>query len=149
MFFNIIVYLKHVKKTIIYYFYFSEGEGAPKQHRENFTHHAEIETVTSVDQQMIPFKGQLGLKVYMKNKPKKWGVKIWTLAGQNGYVYRFSVCVCGDNRSLMMDEETEDLDPSIGMSGQTVLGLLQRIPPGVQVFFDNYFASPALLVRLK
>jgi hypothetical protein len=49
----------------------------------------------------------------------------------------------------MKDEEMEDLDLSIGMSGQTVLGLLQRIPTGVQVFFDNYFASPALLVKLK
>ncbi len=113
----------------------------------NFARHAEIEAVTSVDEQMIPFKGQLGLKVYMKNKPKKWGVKIWTLAGQSGYVYRFSVC--GDNRNLMTEEEIEDLDPSIGASGQTVLGLLQRMPAGVHVFFDNYFASPSLLVQLK
>ena len=25
---------------------------------------------------MIPYKGQLGLKVYMKNKPSKWGMKV-------------------------------------------------------------------------
>jgi hypothetical protein len=113
----------------------------------NFARYAEIETITSVDEQMIPFKGQLGLKVYMKNKPKKWGVKIWALAGQSGYIHRFSVC--GDSRNLLREEDIEDLDPSIGMSGQTVLGLLQRIPPGVQVFFNNYFASPALLIKLK
>jgi hypothetical protein len=57
--------------------------------------------------------------------------------------------VCGDSRSLLTDEKVEDLDPSIGLSGHTVLGLLQQPPPGVQVFFDNYFASPALLIKLK
>jgi hypothetical protein len=114
----------------------------------NFASHAEVETITSVDEQMIPFKGQLGLKVYIKNKPKKWGVKVFVLAGKSGYVFRFTVS--GDSRSLMTDEEMEDLlELSIGPSGQTVLGLLQRLPPGVQVFFDNYFASPALLVKLK
>lgn len=30
---------------------------------------------------MVPFKGDHSLKVYMKNKPKKWGYKIWALAG--------------------------------------------------------------------
>ncbi len=58
----------------------------------NFTRYAEIETITSVDEQMIPFKGQLGLKVYMKNKPKKWGVKIWALAGQSGCISTGSAC---------------------------------------------------------
>jgi hypothetical protein len=147
VFFNIFVNVKHVKKQSFTFSIFLNVREFLNNIAENFAHHAEIKTVTSVDEQMIPFKGQLGLKVYMKNKPKKWGVKIWTLAGQSGYVYRCSVS--GDNCSLMKDEEMEDLDLSIGMSGQTVLGLLQRIPPGVQVFFDNYFASPALLVRLK
>jgi hypothetical protein len=59
----------------------------------------------------------------MKNKPKKWRVKIWALAGQSGYIHRFSVSE--DCHNLMREEAIEDLDPSIGMSGQTVLGLLQ------------------------
>jgi hypothetical protein len=42
----------------------------------NFKNHAEIEEVTSVDEQIIPFKGQLGLKVYMQDKPSPWGVKV-------------------------------------------------------------------------
>jgi hypothetical protein len=43
---------------------------------KNFADYADIEEVTSVDEQIIPFKGQLGIKVYIKNKPKKWGVKV-------------------------------------------------------------------------
>lgn len=43
---------------------------------ENFTANAEIESIISVDEQMVPYKGTLGLKVYMKNKPTKWGIKV-------------------------------------------------------------------------
>ncbi len=42
----------------------------------NFKANADMEEVTSVDEQMIPYKGTLLLKVYMKNKPSKWGVKV-------------------------------------------------------------------------
>jgi hypothetical protein len=42
----------------------------------SFKEHAEVEEVTSVDEQMIPYKGTFMLKVYMKNKPSKWGIKV-------------------------------------------------------------------------
>ena len=116
----------------------------------NFERHAEIEQVSSVDEQMIPFKGQLWLKVFMKDKPIKRGVKVWALAGQSGYIHRFYLS--GDILVGMSAEEVEDLDPSIGLSGQVVLYLVQKPQqpePGFQVFFDNYFASPALLLQLK
>jgi hypothetical protein len=38
--------------------------------------HAEVEEVTSVDEQIIPYKGTFMLKVYMQNKPSKWGIKV-------------------------------------------------------------------------
>ena len=107
----------------------------------NFQQHAEMEKVMSVDEQMIPFKGKLGLKVYMKNKPAKWGIKIWALAGQSGYVHKFNVF--GDN--LLATEGPE----GVGASGQTVLTLTEGLEPGTEVFFDNYFASPGLLLALK
>jgi hypothetical protein len=43
----------------------------------NFQKHSEMEKVVSVDEQMIPYKGTLMLKVFMKNKPSKWGIKVW------------------------------------------------------------------------
>ena len=96
---------------------------------------------------MIPFKGQLGLKVYMKNKPSKWGLKVFALAGQTGYIHSFYVF--GDNLLSESLEELEDLEAGIGLSGQTVLTLLKDVPVGSHLFFDNYFASPALLLKLK
>lgn len=104
----------------------------------------------SVDEQMVPFKGRLGIKVYIANKPIKRGIKIFALAGQSGYIHRFTVF--GDNKPLLTAEEVSCLEPGIGLSGQVVLGLLLKPvqpPDGAQVFFDNYFASPALLSRLK
>ena len=77
----------------------------------NFEDYADYEEVMSVDEMMIPYKGQLGLKVYMKNKPSKWGIKVWGLAGQSGYIYRFNIC--GDNRLLMTAQQREELEVGI------------------------------------
>jgi hypothetical protein len=42
----------------------------------HFEENAEMETIISVDEQMIPYKGNLGIKVYMKAKRTKWGLKV-------------------------------------------------------------------------
>ena len=48
----------------------------------------------TIDEAMIPFKGRLGFKQYqyMKNKPTKWGVKVFLLSdATNDYVYRLQI----------------------------------------------------------
>ena len=41
---------------------------------------------------MIPFKGRISFLQYMKDKPTKWGIKVYVLADStNGYVYRFQI----------------------------------------------------------
>ena len=46
----------------------------------------------TIEEAMIPFKGRLGFKQYMKNKPTKWGVKVFVLSdATNGYVYRLQI----------------------------------------------------------
>lgn len=107
----------------------------------HFNDNAEEEAIISVDEQMIPYKGTLGLKVYMKNKPSKWGIKVWGMAGQSGYIHKFNIF--GDN--LVTTEGAQ----GIGASGQTVLNLVQEVSPGTHIFFDNYFASPGILLALK
>jgi hypothetical protein len=51
----------------------------------------EPEEHNSVDEIMIPFKGQSSLKQYIKNKPHKWGIKVFTRAGVSGIIYEFEV----------------------------------------------------------
>ncbi len=46
----------------------------------------------TIDEAMIPFKGRLRFKQYMKDKPMKWGIKVFALAdAPTGYVKRLQV----------------------------------------------------------
>ena len=46
----------------------------------------------SIDERMVAFKGRKGKKQYIKDKPTKWGFKLWTLASSDsGYTYKFQV----------------------------------------------------------
>ena len=92
----------------------------------------------------LPTKDMIQRK--KKMMPKKWGIKVFALAGQTGYVYRF--IISGDEQPDD-DTEEEDYADGIGVSGRTVLTLVRNLPQGCEVFFDNWFASPALLLRLK
>ena len=42
-----------------------------------------------IDEQMIPFKGRLGLKQYMKGKPIPWGIKVLFLCEESGMPCNF------------------------------------------------------------
>ena len=46
----------------------------------------------TIEEAMIPFKGRLGFKQYLKDKPTKLGVKVWVLAAAStGYVKHFQI----------------------------------------------------------
>ena len=46
----------------------------------------------TIDEAMIPFKGCLGFKQFMKDKPVKWGIKVFVLSdARNGYVKKLQV----------------------------------------------------------
>ena len=48
-----------------------------------------IGSEVTIDEAMVPYKGNIGFKQYMKDKPKKWGIKVWSLSNaRTGYVYR-------------------------------------------------------------
>lgn len=46
----------------------------------------------AIDEAMIPFKGRLSFKQYIKAKPTKRGIKVFVLAEPStGYEYRFNI----------------------------------------------------------
>lgn len=53
----------------------------------------EPEEYNSIDKIIIPFKGHSSLKQYIKNKPHKWGIKVFARAGASGMLYDFEVYV--------------------------------------------------------
>ena len=95
----------------------------------------------SVDEAMIPFKGRLGFKQYMKDKPTKWGIKVFVLSdATNGYVCRLQVYT-GKNGELSSSEQ--------GLSTKVVHELVrgkESVQP--KIYMDNYYSSPQLFLSL-
>ncbi|XP_070389530.1 piggyBac transposable element-derived protein 3-like [Dermacentor albipictus] len=94
-----------------------------------------------IDEQMVPFKGRLDIKQYVKGKPHPWGIKIFMLCGESGLVYDF-LPYQGSTTKI-----EDDVKQRYGVTGAIVLHLSDRIPSGVghKLFFDNYFTSLPLL----
>lgn len=55
----------------------------------------EVEEIVSVDEQMIPLKNRLVMKQYMKDKPSKWGCKVYLLCGKSGIPSQIAKCSGG------------------------------------------------------
>ena len=102
------------------------------------------ETHQSVDEQIIPFKGKHSLKRYLPKKPHKWGYKLWA---RSGYVYDFQVDGARDAKG---PPDGCHPPPKCGESEFVVLRMAHKLEPNKhKLFFDNYFASPDLMVYLK
>ena len=78
----------------------------------------------------------------MNNQPSKWGYQLCVLSEISEYKYGFQVSKNQFNSFTSIPDE-------IGKSGQVVLELLKDFPSGTHLYFDNYFASPLLLLTLK
>lgn len=94
-----------------------------------------IESDLCIDEQMIPFKGQICVKQYVANKPTPWGVKVFVLCGKSGIVLDF----------IIYQGATTEYDywcSKFGLGAGTVMQLSHRINvPNCRLFFDNYFTS--------
>ena len=105
------------------------------------------ETYLAVDEQMVPFKGASGLKRYLPKKPKKWGYKLWALAGVSGYVYTFEV---DGEKGKTGPPEGSNPPEKCGQSGYVVLRLVEKLEEdNHKLFFDNFFSSPELVQYLS
>ena len=97
-----------------------------------------------VDEQMIPCKGRLGLKQYMKGKPNPWGIKIFFLCGESGMPYNF---IAYQGKIAYLPEEHSHL----GLSGAIVMTLVESrliYCNDYRLFFDSFFTSPTLIQLL-
>ncbi|KAG8228807.1 hypothetical protein J437_LFUL008728 [Ladona fulva] len=73
----------------------------------------------SVDEQMVPFKGRSPMKQYARNKPNKWGFKIFMRAGASGIMYDFRPYI-GKGTCA---------DFGLGFSGDVVMALCESLAP--------------------
>ena len=92
---------------------------------------------------MIPFKGGSSLKRYLPKKPKKWGYKLWALAGVSGYVFTFEVDV---ENGKSGPPDGWDAPEKCGENEFGVLRLIENLGQDKhKLFFDNFFSSPELM----
>lgn len=96
----------------------------------------------SIDESMVPYRGRHSARQYIHGKPIKFGYKIWTLAGSDGYPYK----------SILYGGQSSHGTGPLG--SRVVLALLEpvkRLSHSLKhcVFFDNFFTSYQLLLDLK
>jgi len=90
----------------------------------------------SIDEMMIGTKCRLGFIQYMKDKPVKWGIKVWALCDAKvHYCLDFEVYTGGTGET--------------GMTFNVVNRLMrQYLEKGHRLYIDNFYTSPELLVHL-
>ncbi|XP_041827207.1 piggyBac transposable element-derived protein 3-like [Melanotaenia boesemani] len=92
---------------------------------------------------MVPFRGNLSVKQYIKGKPHPWGVKIYFLCGKSGIAYDFLL-----HQGATM-EISQQQRKQLGLGAGVVYHLSQRITEANhKLYFDNYFTTYNILELL-
>lgn len=107
-----------------------------------------LEECLSVDEQICSTKCRSIIKVYMPNKPYKWGFKVHVLAGsKSGFCYFFEIYTGHENDDCFRLRNEKDL----GASANIVIRLIRNVPnfQNYKICFDNYFSTLPLLVELS
>ena len=95
----------------------------------------------AIDERMVKSKHRSGIRQYIKNKPTKFGIKLWVLAdSSNGYTYNFNVYTGKDGNATKSGN---------GLGYDIVMKLsLPLLGQGYQIFFDNFYTSIPLVTDL-
>lgn len=93
----------------------------------------------AIDEHMIKFKGHNIMRQYVKNKPIKWGFKMWCRADSStGYLFQFDLYT-GKKQG----------GSQTGLGESVVLQLCEGLQGvGCEVYFDNFFNTPKLQYTL-
>jgi len=98
----------------------------------------------SIDEMMVKFFGRTILKQFIRNKPVRFGIKLWVLCIY-GFLLDFDV-YCDKDESI---KEKCALGSRVVKMLREFFQKKSSDEISKYVTFDNYFCSPDLLVRLK
>ena len=94
----------------------------------------------SVDERMVASKGKTGMTQYMKDKPTKWGMKLFVVAdATNGYSFDFRMYTGRTHTPVVH-----------GLAYDVVMELVDTVVlgTGYHIYMDNFYTSPALFMAL-
>ena len=118
--------------------------------RKNIQQFGFFSTGLSVDEMMARYFGRTSLKQFLPSKPDRFGLKFWGLCNTFGYLFNLDI-YCGKNASSDDDLDKCALGSKVVM--QMVKPLLLRTTRTTllqyHLTFNNYFASPDLILHLK
>ena len=94
----------------------------------------------SIDERMVRSKARFSFRQYIKNKPTKWGFKLWCLCdSRNWYTSSFSV----------YRGKQGEVRSSNGLSYDVVVSLMKLYcKQGYSLYTDNFYTSPTLVTDL-
>ena len=94
----------------------------------------------SIDERMVKSKARSFFRQYIRNKPQKWGFKLWVVADPTGYTVDFDI-YCGARRTTSSSGK--------GLAYDVVVELLKPfLFQGYLLFCDNFYSSPQLFEDL-
>ena len=118
--------------------------------RDNFRHVYTPNKYLSLDEASCPYKGRLRFKVYNKNKPNKFHIKLYQVCeAKSGYVVDFEVYTGKDDSPSVRASRPLDIEAT--KTTKLVLGLLENanlLDKGHHLYIDNYYSSPELADEL-
>lgn len=106
----------------------------------NFQRLYRLDREVSIDETMVPHKGHLSFKQYIKNKPIRWGIKLWVLCkAKTGYVFNFQVYL-----------SKEDGHVEQHLAHRVVKHLILTIENKFHhLYMDNFYCDPHLFLELE
>ncbi|CAH2002648.1 unnamed protein product [Acanthoscelides obtectus] len=103
----------------------------------NFKTSYEPSETCCIDESLIPFRGRLIMRQYIRNKRYKYGIKVFKLCSKGGYTYKFKI-YAGKN-----------LDQGHTTPTSVVMTLFEPIlDSGRTLVTDNWYTSVDLAKRL-
>lgn len=120
-----------------------------KKLENNFKKYYVPDKFISIDECTIGFKGRVAFRVYNKDKPIKWGIKIYALAhASNSYVFSIEPYFGQSPTNSLACSE-------LPVTSRVVVHLannLKELPndgEGYHIFVDRYYSSLVLADKLK
>jgi hypothetical protein len=137
----------NILKVIIIFFSFRFKKVRPLANHllAKFTEMYVPEQELSHDEAMIKYFGKNGLKQAIRNKPIRFGYKVWVLATVSGYVVTFDLY-----QGKGIGTYTTQNVKTVGAAAASVLDLLDLLPEEklnlpYHLYADNFFSSHKLI----